>query len=148
MRGPRLRAAAAGDEPRLRAVAEASKAHWGHDRERVRRWAAELDLSREIWVAERDGEIVAWLALLPPEDAVCELDDLWVAPQAMGSGVGTALFRHAEARARELGARALRWEAEPNAVGFYERMGAAYLRDSDVTEWGRVLPVLGVSLAE
>jgi len=25
-------------------------------------------------------------------------------------------------------------------------MGASYLRDSEATEWGRVLPVMGVSL--
>jgi hypothetical protein len=42
----------------------------------------------------------------------------------------------------------MEWEAEPNAVGFYERMGASYIRDSEVSEWGRVLPVLGVSLVE
>ena len=37
-------------------------------------------------------------------------------------------------------------EAEPHARGFYERMGASYIRDSDVTEWGRVLEVLGLTL--
>jgi N-acetylglutamate synthase-like GNAT family acetyltransferase len=140
-----LRPAAPGDEPRLRAVAQASKAHWGYDRERVRRWADELDLSREIWIAEQDGTLVAWAALLPPDDGVCELDDLWVEPQAIGSGIGTSLFRHAAARARELGASALRWEADPNAVGFYERMGAATV-DIATSSWGRTLPVMQVEL--
>jgi GNAT superfamily N-acetyltransferase len=140
-----LRSAAPGDEPRLRAVAEASKAHWGYDPERVRGWAATLDLTREIWVAEVEGEIVAWAALLPASDGVCELDDLWVDPQAMGTGTGTALFRRAEARARDLGARALRWEADPNAVGFYERMGAAVVGTA-TSSWGRSLPVMQVEL--
>ena len=49
-------------------------------------------------------------------------------------------------RARSLGAARLEWEAEPNARGFYERMGGSYVRDSEVTEWGRVLEVLGVEL--
>ena len=48
--------------------------------------------------------------------------------------------------ARERGARRLEWEAEPNATGFYERMGGTYVRDSEVTEWGRVLEVLGLDL--
>jgi hypothetical protein len=56
------------------------------------------------------------------------------------------MFEHVADRARELGARRLEWEAEPNAHGFYERMGATYVRDSEVTEWGRVLDVLGVEL--
>jgi GNAT superfamily N-acetyltransferase len=145
MTEPRLRPAVPGDEPRLRAIAEASKSHWGYDSELVRRWAGSLDLSREIWVAEIDGEITAWSALLPAGDGVCELDDLWVGPRAIGAGIGTALFRHAEAWARARGACALRWEAEPNAVGFYERMGAAVVGTS-TSSWGRSLPVMQVEL--
>jgi len=63
------------------------------------------------------------------------------------SGVGRLLFEHVATKARQLGARRLEWEAEPNARSFYERMGGAYVRDSEVTEWGRVLEVLGLSLA-
>jgi hypothetical protein len=48
--------------------------------------------------------------------------------------------------ARRHGARRLEWEAEPNARGFYQRMGGCYVRDSEVTEWGRVLEVLGIEL--
>jgi GNAT superfamily N-acetyltransferase len=145
MTEPRLRPAVPGDEPRLRAIADASKSHWGYDARRVRGWAESLDLSRELWVAEIDGEIVAWSALLPPSDGICELDDLWVEPRAIRAGIGTALFRHAEALARAGGARALRWEADPNAVGFYERMGAAVVGTS-TSSWGRSLPVMQVEL--
>ena len=45
--------------------------------------------------------------------------------------------------ARQLGAGGLEWEAEPNALGFYEKMGARYLRDS-TSEWGRTLSVMGI----
>jgi hypothetical protein len=44
--------------------------------------------------------------------------------------------------------RLVREWAEPNAIGFYEKLGARYLRDSEPSEWGRVLPVMGVSLDE
>jgi hypothetical protein len=37
-------------------------------------------------------------------------------------------------------------EAEPNALGFYERMGGRYLRDSEPSAWGRVIPLMGVDL--
>jgi hypothetical protein len=57
------------------------------------------------------------------------------------------LFEHVVTCARELGARRLEWEAEPNARGFYERMGGAYVRDSETTEWGRVLEVFGLALS-
>jgi hypothetical protein len=38
----------------------------------------------------------------------------------------------------------MEWEAEPNAVGFYEKMGRRYSCDSEPTRWGRTVPVMGV----
>lgn len=88
---------------------------------------------------------MGWAALIPRGE-VGWLEDLWVEPAWIGRGVGRLLFDHVAAEARERGARRLEWEAEPNAHGFYEHMGAGYVRDSGVTEWGRVLDVLGLEL--
>jgi GNAT superfamily N-acetyltransferase len=137
---------------RLREIAIAAKAHWGYPLEQVRSWADQGDFSaaglqaKDFFVAEEDGRAVAFASVIG-QGAVCVLDDLWVEPAAMGKGVGAALFRAAQARAKTLGARTLEWEAEPNAVGFYERMGARYLRDSPPTAFGRVIPVMGVDLS-
>lgn len=136
---------------RLREIAIAAKAHWGYPLEQVRSWADQGDFSaagldaKEFLVAEEDGRAVAFASLVG-RGAVCVLDDLWVEPAAMGKRVGSALFGGAKERARTLGARTLEWEAEPHAVGFYERMGGRYLRDSPPSEWGRVLPVMGLEL--
>ena len=142
-----VRAARAADEEPLRELTFESKAHWGYDREFVRRWADGLTFEGECerWVAELDGEIAAWAGLIPPVDGVAVLDDLWVDPAAMGRGLGTQLFGLAVDRARELGAAWLEWGAEPNAVGFYEKLGGRKLRDH-VTEWGRVAPWMGMEL--
>jgi N-acetylglutamate synthase-like GNAT family acetyltransferase len=143
----RLRPAAPEDYERVRELTFESKAHWGYDRDFVRRWADGLGFegSQERWVAELDGEIVAWAALIPPSEGVAVLDDLWVDPTAICRGVGSRLFRHVADRARELGAKRLEWGAEPNAVGFYEKVGGRKLRDH-VTEWGRVAPWMGIEL--
>jgi len=142
-----VRGARPGDFERVRELTFESKAHWGHDRDFVRRWAEGLTFESacERWVAELDGEIVAWAALVPPADGVAVLDDLWVDPAAMDRGLGSRLFRLAADRARELGAQRLEWGAEPNAVGFYEKLGGRKLRDH-VTEWGRVAPWMGLEL--
>ena len=73
------------------------------------------------------------------------LDHLWVRPSWIGQGVGGRLFRLAADCARELGAERLELGAEPNAVGFYEKLGARTLRDH-VTEWGRLAPWMGLEL--
>jgi GNAT superfamily N-acetyltransferase len=146
--GVTIRAATAADEPRMREVARASKGHWGYGEERLSTWAAALEYpqNREHWIAEHDGVVVAYASLLPPDDGVCELDDLWVDPPFIGRAIGSLLFAHAAERARDRGATALRWEAEPNAVGFYERAGATVV-GSATGSWGRELPVMRLELA-
>ena len=146
-----VRAGTEEDFARLREIAVDAKAHWGYDRARVEEWGRSGDFepeslrTREVYVAEADGEPVGWAALIPRGE-VGWLEDLWINPPWIGRGVGRLLFEHVAGRARVLGARRLEWEAEPNATGFYERMGGRYVRESEVTEWGRVLDVLGVEL--
>jgi GNAT superfamily N-acetyltransferase len=149
----RIRHAHPHEGERLREIAVASKGHWGYESELVQQWAAMGDFSlgglreKEVYVAEAEGRAVAWAALIPRGELVW-LDDLWVEPQWIGKGVGSLLFRHAVHRAAELGGRKMEWAAEPNSVGFYERLGGRYLRDSEPTSWGRAIPVMGVDLSD
>ena len=138
MTEPYVRPATEADHERLRELTFESKAHWGYDRDFVRSWAEGLTFAskQERWVAELDGEIVAWAGLVPPANGVAVLDDLWVDPSSMGCGLGSRLFRLAADRARELGAKRLEWGAERHALGFYRKMGGRFVRHH-VTEWGR-----------
>jgi N-acetylglutamate synthase-like GNAT family acetyltransferase len=147
MTEPHLRAATPADHERLRELTFESKSHWGYDHDLVRSWTDGLDFesAQERWLAEADGAILAWAGLIPPSGGIAVLDHLWVAPSAMGHGLGTRLFDHAAARARELGAERLEWGAEPNSVGFYEKVGGRKVRD-EVTEWGRLAPWMGLDL--
>jgi Predicted acetyltransferase len=72
------------------------------------------------------------------------MEHLWVLPNAMGQGVGRALFTHAVQRAKAFGVEAIEIECDPNAEGFYERMGATRI-GGNVTKMERqqrILPVL------
>ena len=135
----------------LREIAIAAKGYWEYEEDLVRSWGASLDFSedglrrKEVYVAAVGGRIVGWAGLIPQGD-VCLLDDLWIEPASIGTGIGSRLFRHSAERATSLGAVRMEWEAEPNALGFYERMGGRYLRDSEPNEWGRTLAVMGVDL--
>jgi GNAT superfamily N-acetyltransferase len=67
----------------------------------------------------------------------------------MGRGVGRALFEHALEQARRLGHRTLRIEADPNAEGFYTRMGARHVgvTVTNIEGQRRELPLLLYDLA-
>jgi len=148
-----IRPARSSEGERLREIAIAAKSHWGYELDRVRQWAATGDFSadglreKEVYVAEAEGRAIAWAALIPRGELIW-LDDLWVEPEWIGKGIGSLLFRHAVERAIRLGGKQLEWEAEPNAVGYYEKLGGRYLRDSEPSLWGRVIPVMGVDLVD
>jgi GNAT superfamily N-acetyltransferase len=147
-----LRRAEQRDVEGLREIMVAAKAYWGHDPAWVERWVEAGDFpgvavaGGEARLAEVYGAVAGWSALQLRGD-VAWLEDLWVAPSCMGRGVGKALFLDAAARARAAGAVRLEWEADVDAVGFYERMGGRRVRDSDATELGRILPVMALELS-
>jgi GNAT superfamily N-acetyltransferase len=145
-----IRAARVDEGARLKEIAVAAKGHWGYDPAKVRDWANQGDFTPErlreliVFVADSDGGAIGWVSLIPKGE-VGWLEDLWIDPAWIGKGVGTELFRRAAEQAKSLGARRLEWEAEPNAIGFYEKMGGRYVRES-TSEWGRTLSVMAVEL--
>ena len=148
----RIRPARVEDAERLREITALSKGHWGYDPVLIKQWADAYDFpvklrEQELFVAEITEEIVAWASLIPPANGVAVLNDLWVEPDWIGEGIGSLLFSAARERAARLGAHLMEWQSEPNASGFYERMGGRYLRD-EISEWGRKIEVMGVSVAE
>lgn len=147
-----IRSLRAGDADRLRELMAAAKAHWGYDPPWVREWlnapgnfTLEAEPRAEVAVAERDGRTVGWAQWMP-RGSVAWLEDLWIEPSAMRTGIGRTLFEWYRERAAELGFRRLEWEADPHAVGFYEKLGARYLRESGSVELGRTLPVMGIDV--
>ena len=78
-----------------------------------------------VRVAERAGRVRGFAVLLAPDGGACELDGIFVEPDAMGTGVGRALIEDAVARARRWGATRIDVVANPDAWAFYERVGFA-----------------------
>ena len=143
---PAIRRARPAEASELSALALRSKAYWGYDAERVSAWAADLRYEgKDVHVVDADGLVAAY-ATLVLEGEKAELDELWVEPAWIGKGVGARLFQFVSNRAAALGAKRLEWEADPHAVGFYERMGGSYVRDGEPGEWGRILPVMAIDL--
>jgi ribosomal protein S18 acetylase RimI-like enzyme len=69
------------------------------------------------------GRRVGFSVVHPVKDGRCELDDLFVEPDSMRLGVGRRLVDDVADRAAAAGAHYLDVIANPNALGFYERLG-------------------------
>ncbi len=82
------------------------------------------------------------------KDGNAWLENLWVMPAQMGQGVGNALFNHAIHLSKERGYYMLRLESDPNAVGFYIKMGAHKIdqHHSEMEGTPRILPIMEIKL--
>jgi GNAT superfamily N-acetyltransferase len=100
-----------------------------------------------VYAAVVEGKPVGFYALVV-EGREIELEHLWVLPERMGAGIGRALFNDAVGRAASLGAEVLGIESDPNAEGFYRRMGATRVGGISYSIAGqkRTLPVLVVEV--
>ncbi|MEL7132549.1 MAG: GNAT family N-acetyltransferase [Pseudomonadota bacterium] len=149
-----IRSAKVDDLPELIDLMHRSKAHWGYDENFMTAARAVLQLTPND---VQDGRIAVFdmatgplgLCKLVIDETDAELDKLFVAPEAMGKGVGRALMRWAISTARAAGATRLQIEADPDAVPFYERMGARQIgRVPSEAIAGRWLPLLQIDLSD
>ncbi len=144
-----IRTATVRDLDALTELAVASKAFWGYDDAFMACMPSRADghprtarVAARFASRSRAGAIAGFHGIARDGDEF-ELAWLFVAPDAMGQGIGAALLADACAITRAAGGTALTIAADPNAVGFYERAGADRAGEipSDSIA-GRVLPRL------
>lgn len=146
-----IRKAVAEESATLSGIAQEAKRYWGYPEHWLEHWREQLTISpqfvdqHEVFVAETDGEIVGFYALIA-EGNNAELEHLWVAPSHIGQGVGKELFLHAMQVAAERKFSSVEILADPNAAGFYRRMGASRTGESisELDGKPRVLPRLKI----
>lgn len=76
-----------------------------------------------VFVAEVEGSVMGFAAILPRENGDFDLDALFVEPSAWRQGIGRALVEHCAAAARDAGAESLHVVGNPHAEGFYSACG-------------------------
>lgn len=147
-----MRRCTARDAPSLTRLARASKASWGYPDELLALWDADLTLDpafverHEVCSAVAGAEVVGFYAVTG-DGPTREIEHLWVAPGWMGRGVGRLMVEHLVARARAAGVEELRVVSDPNAAGFYLRMGARQVGEQASVPAGRRLPVLAIRVS-
>lgn len=112
----------------LSELAQASKAHWGYDEEFLKNCRDELRVTPEkiarfrMRVAQAGREIAGFSAA-SYHDGAADVEEFFVAPRYIGTGIGHRLMQDMLDHARRHGVHHVRVEADPNATGFYESEG-------------------------
>ena len=137
----------------LTQIAFAAKRHWGYPEQWIQLWLPLLTVTpafieeHETYFAWTDGIPVGFCAISVEGERV-SVEHLWVLPEHMGKGIGAELFSFMYSRCKELGARVLEIESDPNAQGFYECMGAKWVGQvvGEIDGHPRILPLLEITL--
>ncbi len=152
-----LRLANRDDAPRLTALAREAKAHWGYPAAWLELWRDALTITPDyiethtVLVAsvESESEPVIGMCALEDHEDHWQLSHLWIDPRAHGRGAGRALVERALAiAARRRPGSVVRVESDPNAAGFYRRLGGRDVGSVPAPMDGdpaRVLPVFELS---
>jgi len=148
-----IRCVKPGEAEVLSQIAISAKSHWNYPEHWMELWLPQLTFgpkyfeTNESWAAEEDGVPVAFYTL-QDRNGNGWLENLWVLPEYIGKGVGKGLFLHAVELARQKGYKILQLEADPNAAGFYEKMGMRKIseRQYELDGQPRILPLMEMTL--
>lgn len=139
-----IREARAEDLSAMADVTMRAKAYWGYSqafldacREELTPTEADLGPGLVVW----DDGAVRGVALVKDARPIAELFALFIAPEAMGQGIGSSLLNWACDYARSLGANRIGLDADPFAESFYLRNGMQRVGEVPSETWpDRLLP--------
>ncbi len=124
-----------------------SKAQWDYSEDILAcRDALSIDenyiLKNHVFVMEEDRKMLGFFAFLI-KNGQAALDFMYLNPEFIGRGYGKMLWSHVVDKAKELDIRGFTIDSDPNARGFYERMGAVVIGETPSTVFtDRALPLL------
>lgn len=106
-----------------------SKSYWGYSSAFLEKCRPHLTMTEDyiknwpVKVFEKNGEVIAYFSLKKIGEEN-RLDNLWVRPKYIKSGIGKVLFKEAISVAKEIGWTFFTLVGEEKAIGFYEKQGA------------------------
>ncbi len=126
--GVNIRRAVESDSDRLTKLACLAKGSWGYPPEYLSFWCNELTITPDyirrhrVFVAESSNEIVGCCAIEDDEES-WRLEHVWIHPTHQRLGIGRELVGHALHEAHRVRPGIVTADADPNAAGFYRRIG-------------------------
>ncbi len=145
-----IRSAKVQDCHLLSNLAYKSKAYWGYTEDFLQQCKEDLTVTKgyieenPVFVMESDNKIIAFYSLTINE---MKLDALFIDPDYIGKGLGRMIWDHLLNKAKELGISEFTLDSEPNAEGFYLKMGAKNIGSTPSTVFpDRHLPLMKVDV--
>ncbi|MGN8019783.1 GNAT family N-acetyltransferase [Phyllobacterium sp. 22229] len=143
----KIRPAERGDAKALTQLMHRSSAYHGNYASILDGYAITADqIDADVfYIADLQDDIAGFYSLALDDEP--ELDLMFVADHAQGSGIGAKLFQHMAAEAKRRGIPSIKIISHPPSVGFYQKMGATIVGTKPPTlkvTWAR--PILNLAI--
>ena len=129
----------------LTSISFGAKRYWNYPEEYYEIWHDELTITKDyieqniVYVAQKKDTIIGYFSIVEVSQEYWSgdvfiragywLDHMYIRPAYIRNGIGTELMEYAEDYCRENGIEILYILSDPFANGFYEKMGAEYIKE-------------------
>lgn len=133
-------------------ITKKSKAHWGYSNEQMESWSSQLTIAtnyigtNEVYKLVMNDLVVGYYSYVVLEENVVQLDNLFLLPEYIGTGLGTFLMSDFLDRCKALKFQKVVLEADPNAENFYKKQGFKTIGQIKTTIKDRFLPIMELHL--
>lgn len=139
-----------------------AKRHWNYPENYYDLWKDELTITKDyltrniVYKAQLGDRIAGFYSIVENKTDFFTgetfvqkgfwLEHLFLRPDYHKIGLGRRMIEHAKMISKNTGIRQLLIFVDPNARGFYDKMGANFLYDSKSSVPGRMIPVYGMDV--
>lgn len=140
-----IRRAKASDALFLTSISFGAKRYWNYSDEHLETWHDELTITEQyiekntVFVAQKKDTIIGYCSITEVKESYWKdgifikagywLDHIFIRPAYIRSGIGSKLIEELTYYCRENNIESLNILSDPNANGFYDKIGALYIKD-------------------
>ncbi len=142
------------DDEILTHITQQSKAYWGFPKEILLEWENLLTISKQylrenkVFKLVIGEHIVGYYSYFSTDPTTIKLDNMFILPQYIGTGLGRVLMKDFIEKVRSAEFEKITLDAEPNAAGFYKKWGFVKVGELESSIKDRFLPIMELKLNE
>ncbi len=136
------------DNEILTDITKKSKAYWGYSDEQMEKWSELLTITKEyietnnVYKLLVNNSTVGYYSYFNLGENVVKLDNLFVLPNYIRSGLGKLLMDDFIDRIKRTETQKIVLDSEPNAEMFYEKFGFTKIGQIETAIKDRYLPIM------
>lgn len=136
------------DSEVLTEITKKSKAYWGYSDEQMKKWSELLTITKNyietnnVYKLLNDGLTVGYYSYIYLNKKEVKLDNLFVLPNYIGTGLGKRLMNNFLDRIKNTEIEKIILDSEPNVEKFYGYFGFKKVGQIETSIKGRYLPIM------